>query len=225
MSGVKPRPRVLVVEDDENIRLAVSVELSANGLDVTSARSLGETGQALGSGRFDCVVFDRMLPDGDAVDFVQQQRNTGWPVPVLFLTARDSVADRISGFEHGGDDYLVKPFAMAELTARVLVLCRGSGKGRPVVLRHAGLEMDCARRQVRRGGVLLILSDKEFAVLEVLLARPGHAVSRAQLREHCWDSSVEPLSNVVDTVVLRLRRKLGSPELIHAVRGVGYRLA
>ncbi|GLY64185.1 response regulator transcription factor [Amycolatopsis taiwanensis] len=225
MSGANPRPRVLVVEDDENIRLAVSVELSANGLDVTPARSLAEAGQALGSGQFDCVVFDRMLPDGDAVNFVQQQRNTGWPVPVLFLTARDSVADRIAGFEHGGDDYLVKPFGMAELTARVFVLCRSSGKGRPVVLRHNDLEVDCARRQVRRAGVLLTLSDKEFAVLELLLARPGLVVPRAELREHCWDSSTDPLSNVVDVVIRRLRNKLGEPELIHAVRGVGYRLA
>ena len=146
-------------------------------------------------------------------------------MPVLFLTARDSLDDRVAGFEHGGDDYLVKPFAVAEMAARVNALCRRSGSGRPSVLRHDDLEMDCARREVRRAGTLLTLSDKEFAVLEFLLARPGQAVGRDELIEHCWDSRTDPMSNVVDVVVRRLRLKLREPELIHTVRGRGYRLA
>ena len=216
--------RVLVVEDDDNLRLAVTTELAGSGLCVDEAPDLATAHAALTAHRYDCVVFDRMLPDGDAIGYVHRRRQQGWAVPVLFLTARDSLADRVAGFEHGGDDYLVKPFAVAEMTARVLALCRRGG-GRPSVLRHADLEMDCARREVRRAGVLLSLTAKEFAVLEYLMARPEQAVGRAELIEHCWDSSTDPMSNVVDVVIRRLRGKLREPELIHTVRGRGYRLA
>jgi DNA-binding response OmpR family regulator len=215
---------VLVVEDDENMRVAVAAELTGAGLSVVAAGDLATADAALSARDYDCVVFDRMLPDGDAVHYVQRRRQQGWATSVLFLTARDTLADRVAGFEHGGDDYLVKPFAVAEMTARVLALCRRSGSGRPSVLRYAGLEVDCARRQVRRDGVLLTLSDKEFAVLEYLMARPGAAVPRGELIEHCWDTSTDPMSNVVDVVVRRLRGKLGEPGLVHTVRGVGYRL-
>jgi DNA-binding response OmpR family regulator len=223
--------RVLVVEDDEDLRIAVAAELGAAGAAVTVAADLAGadaalTVEAAGVDRpgFDCVVFDRMLPDGDAIGYVHRRRQAGWRVPVLFLTARDSLADRIAGFDHGGDDYLVKPFAVAELTARVRILSRRAG-ARPSVLRVADLEVDCARRAVRRGGVLLTVSDKEFAVLEYLAIRPGQAVTRTELIEHCWDAATDPMSNVVDVVVKRLRRKLHEPELIHTVRGRGYRLA
>ncbi|WP_433269074.1 response regulator transcription factor [Actinosynnema sp. CS-041913] len=215
--------RVMVVEDDEDLRVAVAAKLRAEGLRVDAAHDIATADDALRGGHYDCVVFDRMLPDGDAIDYVRARRLQGWGVPVLFLTARDSLADRVAGFEHGGDDYLVKPFSVAELSARVANLCRRSG-GRPSVLRHADLEMDCARREVRRDGVLLTLSDKEFAVLEYLLARADHAVGRAELIEHCWDSGADPMSNVVDVVVKRLRRKLREPELIHTLRGRGYLL-
>ncbi|TCO54778.1 response regulator transcription factor [Actinocrispum wychmicini] len=216
--------RVMVVEDDENLRVAVTVQLSAEGLRVDAAHDIATADLALRAGDYDCVVFDRMLPDGDAISYVHARRRQGWSVPVLFLTARDALADRVAGFEHGGDDYLVKPFSVAELTARVANLCRRSGTGRPAVLRHDDLEMDCARREVRRDGVLLTLSDKEFAVLEYLLANAENAVERGQLIEHCWDTGTDPMSNVVDVVVKRLRRKLREPELIHTVRGHGYRL-
>lgn len=217
--------RVMVVEDDENLRLALTVELGGAGLRVDQADDLAAAHAVLSSVEHDCVVFDRALPDGDAIGYVHRRRQAGWAVPVLFLTARDSLADRVAGFEHGGDDYLVKPFAMAELTARVMALCRRVGAGRPSVLRHDDLEVDCARQQVRRAGVLLSLTAKEFAVLEYLIARPEQAVSRTELIEHCWDTSTDPMSNVVDVVVRRLRAKLRGPELIHTVRGHGYRLA
>ncbi|WP_410666499.1 winged helix-turn-helix domain-containing protein [Amycolatopsis sp. cmx-4-68] len=216
--------RVLVVEDDEDLRAAVTTELAASGLRVGQAGDLAGAHAELAAD-YDCAVFDRMLPDGDSIGFVHRRRQDGWAVPVLFLTARDSVGDRVAGFEHGGDDYLVKPFAVAELTARVHALCRRSGSGRPSVLRHDDLEMDCARHEARRAGTLLTLSDKEFAVLEFLLARAERAVGRDELIEHCWDSRTDPMSNVVDVVVRRLRRKLREPELIHTVRGRGYRLA
>ncbi|WP_238017838.1 response regulator transcription factor [Dactylosporangium sp. AC04546] len=220
--------RVMIVEDDENLRVAVAAKLRADGLQVDVARDIATADRALRERHFDCLVFDRMLPDGDAIGYVHNRRQQGWSVPVLFLTARDALADRVAGFEHGGDDYLVKPFAVAELSARVANLCRRSGSGRPSVLRHADLTMDCARREVRRAGVLLTLSDREFSVLEYLLARADEAVERAELIEHCWDSRVDPLSgpksNLVDVVIKRLRRKLREPELIHTVRGRGYRL-
>ncbi|HEV3359947.1 MAG TPA: response regulator transcription factor [Pseudonocardiaceae bacterium] len=216
--------RVLLVEDDENLRVSVATQLSAAGLVIDAAGDIATADRLLRSTPYACVVFDRMLPDGDAIGFVHAMRQQGWRTPVLFLTARDALADRVAGFEHGGDDYLVKPFAMAELTARVAILARHDGIGRPSVLRHADLVMDCARREVHRDGVLLTLTPKEFAVLEYLLTRAETAVPRADLIEHCWDEQTDPLSNVVDVVVKRLRAKLHEPVLIHAVRGIGYRL-
>ncbi|MEV6908568.1 response regulator transcription factor [Amycolatopsis sp. NPDC051071] len=217
--------RVLVVEDDGDIRLAVATELRAASFTVDAVGSLAAAASALATGEtYACAVFDRMLPDGDAAGFVDERRRRGWAVPVLFLTALDSGAARVEGFEHGGDDYVVKPFVMAELLARVTNLCRRRG-GRPPVLRHAGLEVDFARCEVRRGGVLLSLSNREFAILEYLATRPGMAVSRADLIEHCWDLGNEPMANVVDAVVKRLRHKLGEPDPVETVRGIGYRLS
>ncbi|MFD9691381.1 response regulator transcription factor [Kitasatospora sp. NPDC059146] len=217
--------RVLVVEDDEDLRFAVAAALRGGGLAVDEAADLPAADEALFVTDYDCAVFDRMLPAGDAVDYVRRLRRDGRTVPVLFLTARDTVADRVDGFAGGGDDYLVKPFAIAELVARVHSLCRRSGTVRPPV-QHAGdLEIDMARRQVRRAGVLLVLTGKEFAVLEVLAARADQAVSRAELIEKCWDEMAEPNSNVVEVLVSQLRRKLGDPCPIVTVRGLGYRLA
>jgi DNA-binding response OmpR family regulator len=216
--------RVLLVEDDENLREAVTVALRAAALSVDVAVDLATADQALFGTAYDTVVFDRMLPDGDALEYVRHHRRRGWTTPVLFLTARDSPSDRVAGFEGGGDDYLVKPFGIAEMVARVLSLCRRAGHRRPALLRFADLEVDTARREVRRGGVLLTLTVKEFGVLEYLLTRPGDAVSRADIEEHCWDAMAEPMSNVVDVVIAQLRRKLGGPPIIATVRGQGYRL-
>ena len=216
--------RVMVVEDDDDLRLAVTTELGALGLTVEQAGDIAAADSRLGGDVFHCVVFDRMLPDGDAIDYVQRRRGQGWTVPVLFLTARDSTADIVAGFQHGGDDYLVKPFALAELGARVLLLARRAGSGRPAMLRHADLELDSARQRVRRAGVLVSLTNKEFAVLEFLMSRAGQAMTRTDLIEHCWDDRTDPMSNVVDVVIKRLRVKLGEPPLLHTVRGFGYRI-
>ncbi|MFI9275307.1 response regulator transcription factor [Kitasatospora sp. NPDC052896] len=217
--------RVLVVEDDADLRFAVAAALRGEGLAVDEVADLPAADEALFVTEYDCAVFDRMLPSGDAVDFVHALRRAGHTVPVLFLTARDTVADRVEGFAVGGDDYLVKPFAVPELAARVHSLCRRATAVRPPVQRFADLEIDTARRQVHRGGVLLVLTRKEFAVLELLAARADQAVPRADLIEKCWDEMAEPNSNVVEVLVSQLRRKLGDPPLIHTVRGVGYRLA
>ncbi|WP_189970216.1 response regulator transcription factor [Streptomyces violascens] len=216
---------MLVVEDDADLRFAVAAALRGDGLAVDEVADLPAADEALFVTRYDCVVFDRMLPCGDAVGYVHELRRVGRTVPVLFLTARDTVADRVEGFSSGGDDYLVKPFAVPELVARVRSLCRRAGIVRAPVHRVAGLEIDTARRQVRRDGVLLVLTRKEFAVLEILAAHPDQAVPRGELIERCWDEMAEPNSNVVEVLVSQLRRKLGEPMVIHTVRGVGYRLA
>ncbi|MFD1150608.1 response regulator transcription factor [Saccharothrix hoggarensis] len=216
--------RVMVVEDDENLRVAVAGALRGAGLDVHTAPDIATAGRAFAEHGYACVVYDRMLPDGDAIEDVQRRRGLGWTTPVLFLTARDTVDDRVAGFAHGGDDYLVKPFAVEELVARVLRLCRPTGAARPAVLRHGDLEVDPIRHEVRRGGVLLTLSAREFAVLEYLASRAGQVVTRTDLIEHCWDAGSDPVANVVEAVVKRLRRKLHGPDLIHTVHGHGYRL-
>lgn len=217
--------RVLLVEDDANLRFGVAAALRAAGLAVDEAVDLSQADEALFVTAYDCAVFDRMLPSGDAADYVEELRRNGRAVPVLFLTARDTVADRVEGFARGGDDYLVKPFAVPELVARVRSLCRRAPAVSPPVLRVGDVEIDTARRQVRRAGVLLTFTRREFAVLEVLATRADRAVGRAELIESCWDEMAEPQSNVLEVLISQLRRKLGGPPLVHTVRGVGYRLA
>ena len=219
------RVKVLVVEDDADLGYAVAAALRGAGLAVDLVDDIPAADEAVAVNRYACVVFDRMLPAGDSISYVASRRRSGWVTPVLFLTARDSVADRVAGFEHGGDDYLVKPFAVAELVARVLSLGRrslASGPPAAPVLSVADLEIDVPRRQVRRNGVLLTVTAKEFAVLELLANHHGEVVSRTMLIEHCWDAMSEPMSNVVDVLVAQLRRKLGGPPLIQTVRGAGY---
>lgn len=203
--------RVLLVEDDANLRFGVAAALRAAGLAVDEAVDLPQADEALFVTAYDCAVFVRMLPSGDAADYVEELRRGGRAVPVLFLTARDTVADRVEGFARGGDDYLVKPFAVPELVARVRSLCRRAPAVSPPVLRVGDVEIDTARRQVRRAGVLLTFTRREFAVLEVLATRADQAVGRAELIESCWDEMAEPQSNVLEVLISQLRRKLGGP--------------
>jgi DNA-binding response OmpR family regulator len=212
--------RVLVVEDDENLRVAITASLRAAGFAVDSAGDLPSADEALTVNSYDCAVFDRMLPSGDSLQYVRARRPA---VPVLFLTARDAVADRIAGLEFG-DDYLVKPFATEELEARVRRLCRRVAGGLPPVLRCGDLELDSGRHEVRRAGVLLTLTGKEFDVLRHLVARQRTPVTRSELIRAVWDPFVDPASNVLDVVITQLRRKLRNPPMIHTVRGIGYRI-
>jgi two-component system, OmpR family, response regulator len=215
--------RVLVVEDDDDLRVAISGSLRGAGFAVDAAGDLSAADEALAVNSYDCAVFDRMLPAGDSLAYVRSRRAAGSAVPVLFLTARDAVADRIAGLEHG-DDYLVKPFAVEELAARVRSLCRRVATGRPPVLRCGDLEIDSGHHEVRRAGVLLTLTSKEFAVLEHLVLHQGRAVKRAELIEYGWDQMADPSSNVLDVLIAQLRRKLREPSMIHTIRGVGYRI-
>ncbi len=213
-----------MVDDDDGLREGVVVALRATGFGADAAASVPEARRCLAEHSYDCLVLDRILPGGDGLALLAE-RESGVPAPpTLVLTARDAVRDRVEGFERGADDYLVKPFAMAELLARVRTLCRRRQSIAAPVLRAADLELDTARREVRRGGVLLSTTAKEFAVLELLLSRAGEAVPRRELVEHCWDELTAPMSNAVDVVISQLRRKLGDPPLIATVRGVGYRL-
>jgi DNA-binding response OmpR family regulator len=215
--------RVLVTEDDDDILVAVDASLREAGFAVDTAGDLPEVDEALSINAYDCAVFDRMLPGGDSLEYVARRRRAGWRVPVLFLTGRSDLDERLKGLAWG-DDYLGKPFAVPELVHRVRSLCRRGDIGAARVLRHAGLEADTGRYEVRRGGRLLSLTAKEYSVLERLLTAQGAAVSRAELIALAWDELVPPASNVLDVLIAQLRRKLGPPAILHTVRGVGYLL-
>jgi DNA-binding response OmpR family regulator len=213
--------RVLVLEDEPELGAEIAEGLRSVGYAADLVPTIADADLAISVNGYDCLVLDRLLPDGDGLALVRRLREGGAGVPVLLLTAMDSLGDRVSGFAEGADDYLGKPFAFAELAARVGALCRRADQPRPSILRAAGLEVDTARRRVRRDGVLLSLGAKEFAVLELLVVRAGQVVSRTDLIEHCWDEQGDPMSNVVDAVIAQLRRKLGAP-VITTVRGAGY---
>ncbi|MFI5640711.1 response regulator transcription factor [Streptomyces goshikiensis] len=216
--------RVLLVEDEPDLREVVAAGLKAAGYAVDGAHDWPEADFLLDLNAYDCVVLDRMLPSGDTLPALEHRRRSGWTTPVLCLTALHTLSDRVDGFRSGADDYLPKPFAMEELVMRVGSLARRAGNRLPVHLRHAGLELDAARREVRRDGILLTLTHKEYAVLRHLLVHRETVVTRAALVEHCWDEMADPVSNVVDAVVAGLRRKLGPPPLIRTVRGHGFLL-
>jgi len=211
---------VLVIEDDDDLRVAVRAALRGAGFAVDAVNDLPAADEALAVNAYDCAVFDRKLPSGDALHYVRERRPAA---PVLFLTALDTVADRIAGLA-AGDDYLVKPFAVDELVARVRSLCRRMVAGPPPVLRCGDLEVDTGRHEVRRAGVLITLTAREFAVLEHLMVRQGGPASRKELIQEAWDRYVDPASNVLDVLISGLRRKLRPPAMIHTVRGVGYRI-
>jgi DNA-binding response OmpR family regulator len=215
--------RILVVEDDHELRGSVVRRLRKDGFAVDEASDVADAIHAASVSDYDCFVLDRVLPGGDALELLSGLRGDAPSTPVLFMTCRDTVEERVAGFEAGGDDYLVKPFAMDELLARVRSLCRRHRRSvRAPVVRLGDLELDSPRREVRRRGVLLPLTAKEFAILELLAETPGVVVSRSHIIEHCWDDHADPLSNVVDVHVASVRRKLGVPPLIRTVRGAGF---
>jgi two-component system OmpR family response regulator len=219
--------RVLIVEDDLRMASLVRRGLAGEGLAADIA-STGEDALWLAQAHpYDAIVLDVMLPGLDGFETCRRLRGAGVWAPVLMLTARDAVEDRVAGLDSGADDYLVKPFAFAELLARLRALARRGEAERPAVLAVADLRLDPATREVRRGDSPIPLSAKEFGLLEVFMRRPGEVLSRLQLLEHAWDFAYENRSNVVDVYIRRLRRKIDEPfgtESLETVRGAGYRL-
>jgi DNA-binding response OmpR family regulator len=220
-------PRILIVEDERKVLRGLERGLQAEGYEVTGAAT-GEVGLELALAEtFDCVILDRMLPGRDGLDVLADLRRAGRALPVLILTARDAVEDRVAGLDGGADDYLVKPFALAELLARIRVLLRRGPAETLTVLRAADLEMDLVCRRVTRGGAEVALSQREFALLEYLLRHKNADVTRDMLGRDVWQEPGYALTNVIDVYVTLLRRKVerpGRPPLIHTVRGVGYSL-
>jgi two-component system, OmpR family, response regulator len=215
--------RVLVVEDEQRLAGVIARSLAKDGL-AADVAARGE--EALWMARavdYDAIVLDVMLPGLSGFETCRRLRDDGVWAPVLMLTARDAVADRVAGLDSGADDYLVKPFALAELHARLRALARRGRSERPAVLVAGELTLDPARRVVCSRGAPVELSAKEFAVLETLMRRPGEVLSRLDLLEHAWDIAYENRSNVIDVYVRRLREKLGR-DSIETVRGSGYRL-
>ena len=219
--------RLLVVEDDPALVAALARGLRSAGFAVDTAGSAAECLALLRLGEHDLLVLDLGLPDVDGLTLLRHIRERGLPIPVLVLTARGDIADRVAGLDAGADDYLQKPFAFPELLARLRALLRRGVAVVPTILRVSDLELDPARFEVRRQGQPLTLTAKEFAILEYFMRHAGELITRTMLLESCWDSSYEGLSNLVDVHVSRLRRKLdlpGSFPLLHTVRGAGFLL-
>jgi DNA-binding response OmpR family regulator len=220
-------PTVLVIEDDRKILRSLQRGLQAEGYDVTTAAN-GEDGFRLAAGGpFDCVVLDLLLPGRGGLEVLADLRRLGRKLPVLILTARDAVEDRVNGLDSGADDYLVKPFAFAELLARLRVMLRHDRSERETVLRAADLEADLLNRRVMLAGSEISLTLREFDVLAYLLRHKNTVVTREMLGRDVWKEPDHALTNVIDVYITMLRRKVEPPgrqPLIHTLRGVGYSL-
>jgi two-component system, OmpR family, response regulator len=221
------RVHVLVVEDDLRMAAALRRGLQSEGMVVDVATRGGDAVWMARATDFDAMVLDVMLPDLDGFETCRRLRGDGVWLPVIMLTARDAVADRVRGLDAGADDYLTKPFSLAELLARLRALARRDPMERPTVLQVGTLRLDPAIRQVWRGEEELQLSAREFALLETFMRRPGQPLSRLQLLEAAWDYGYENRSNVVEVYIRYLREKIDRPfgvESLQTVRGFGYRL-
>ena len=218
--------RILIVEDDRQTAMFILKGLRQEGFAVDCA-SNGEAGLHLAlTGPYDAAVIDIMLPGLDGLALIDEMRRNGIETPVIVLSARSSVDDRINGLQAGGDDYLVKPFAFSELVARIHALIRRATRAsEPTALSVGNLKMDLIRRKAFRKGIELELQPKEFALLEYLMRNVGRVVSKTMIMEHVWDYNFDPRTTVVESRVCRLRDKVDRPfgsNIIHTIRGVGY---
>ncbi len=219
--------RILVVEDERKMAALIGRGLREEGMAVDVADRGEDALYRAAATEYDAIVLDVMLPGIDGFETCRRLRDDGVWSPVLMLTARDAVSDRVEGLDQGADDYLLKPFSFAELLARLRALGRRGPVERPVMLEVGDLRLDPATRQAWRGDVEISLSAKEFSLLEVFMRRPGQVLSRFQLLEHAWDYEYENRSNVVDVYIRYLREKVDRPfgaDSIETVRGAGYRL-
>jgi two-component system OmpR family response regulator len=219
--------RVLIVEDEIKLAGLIRRGLREEGVAADVAAKGEDALWMAGATEYDAIVLDVMLPGLDGFQTCRRLRGEGMWTPVLMLTARDSVEDRVAGLDGGADDYLTKPFAFAELLARLRALTRRGSVERPVILELGDLSLDPSSRRVWRGDADIPLSAKEFSLLEIFMRRPGQVLDRFLLLEHAWDSAYENRSNVVDVYVRYLREKIDRPfgaDSIETVRGAGYRM-
>ncbi|WP_026096184.1 response regulator transcription factor [Ideonella sp. B508-1] len=219
--------RILLVEDDKKAAQLLARGLGEEGFIVDLAHSAEAADEQWVAMDYDLVILDWMLPGQDGLDWCQAVRQQGGQVPILMLTARDALQERIKGLNAGADDYLTKPFAFEELLARARALLRRSEFTRPTVLSVADLQLDPSNQSVSRGGCAIELTRKEYAILEVLMRQHGGIVSRSRLAEQVWKADLIGIDNLIDVHVGNLRRKIdrpGLPPLIHTVRGRGFQL-
>jgi len=215
--------RILLIEDDTVLGAAVRDQITGDGHSVDWASRLDAAQDALNGAAFDLILLDLMLPDGRGIEFLKGLRARGDVTPAIILTALDQVSDRIDGLNAGADDYLVKPFDLAELSARIgSVARRYTGNPNPII-RHGALDIDLAAHSVRRDRKAVALTAREWALFEALLARPGQLLSKPQLEEKLYAFDTEVESNTIEVHVSRLRKKLGA-HIIETERGMGYRL-
>lgn len=218
-------PLVLVVDDEENIRYLVESGLQLDGMNTVGAVDGRAALAAVTEHRPDLIVLDVMMPELDGFETLARLRDAGNRTPVIFLTARDATDDRVKGLTAGGDDYVVKPFAIAELVARVRLRLAATGAASSgTVLRCADLELDTEAHRVTRAGEAIDLSPTEYKLLHALISNTGRVLSRSQLLQNVWEYDFDGDSSVVDTYISYLRRKLDhvEPKLIHTIRGVGF---
>lgn len=217
--------RILVAEDDHDLNQVVVRKLQSEGNHVDACEDGMAALELLAPGHYDVAVLDIMMPKLDGLELVRQLRREGNETPVLFLTAKDSIEDRVDGLDAGGDDYLTKPFALEELSARVRALTRRRTEHRDNVYQIEDLTLDIKRRLVCRGGVEIALSSREFSLLEYLMRNAGVVLSREQIEQYIWNYEYGGNSNIVDVYIRNLRKKIDAdyaPKLIRTVRNVGY---
>jgi two-component system copper resistance phosphate regulon response regulator CusR len=216
--------RILIVEDEAELADFVIRGLREEGFVVEHAADGGLGWSAMRSGDWDLIVLDWWLPGEDGLSVLKRFRQAGGTAPVLFLTARDSVADRVRGLDAGADDYLCKPFAFDELLARVRALVRRRDRAADLTLAHGDVSVDLVSQRAKRAGHALDLTAKELALLTFFLRHPGRVLSRTRIYDHVWDESFDGLSNTLEVHVMELRRKLEAhgPRVIHTMRGRGY---
>jgi two-component system copper resistance phosphate regulon response regulator CusR len=218
--------RVLLVEDDPGLSAIIKTGFAEQGIQVVAVSTYADGLMKAVLGSLDVIILDVMLPGGNGFDLCRELRAREIATPILMLTARDTVDDRVAGLEVGADDYLTKPFAFRELLARIRALGRRRGTPLPETLRAGDLEVDLQAHRVRRAGKAIELTAKEFALLEFFILHKGQVVDRAAITAHVWDENHDPFTNVLEVLVRRLRRKIDDDyptKLIQTLRGAGYR--